>query len=672
MNACYTIYRFLIVNLIRVSVVLCCAAFPVCPLGAETDSLGTIQVKEESKSLREATHDTVVYSTVLHADDFSHRKTDLAEILSETTGIHIKRYGGLDQFATASLRGSSAEQVQVYLDDVLLNPASGGGVNLATIPLDNIESIEIYRGNAPARFGTNSIGGIIQIHTKEAQKKRTTQFSSSYGSFNTAEGSITHSQKIQSLSYLASYGFSHSDGDFTYLNDNGTRFTTSDDIIQKRNNNDYNKHFLTTKLGYDFQLPLGLKWTNHFFREDRGIPGLGNLLSDTANLSTTRNVTEFNLHWNPDLSIPVQWSLNPFMTYQKNQFSDALGEVGLGQQDNDDETLSYGTEWLTHLLLGRHQKWTFLLRYQGEQFKPENFLATPTTGQASTRNQIALSIEDELYFLEEKLIINPSFRFESIFNELSSNDPSITSLSSAETSNHYPVSGKIGAKYQIIKPLSLKGSFGHYYRIPDFFELFGDRGTIIGNPGLSPEKSYNVDIGLSLQQNKWNSEIAYFFNHVTDLIQFVQTSQFTIRAGNTNKAQIQGVEWGATYRPLSFLKLSTNYTFQWAKDRGNNPSTNNRFLTGRPQHEWNLNGIATHRWVSIFSNFNLIAKNFLDSQNILEATHRALLGAGFSVNPWSPLVATFEVKNLLSDRIADIYGFPLPGRSYFGKLSLNI
>src|SRR3989442_3256626 len=110
--------------------------------------------------------DATAFATVIRAEDFADRATSVPELLREAVGVQVKSLGG--EFATVSIRGSSAEQVVIYLDGVPLNHALGGGVNLADLPLGQVESIEVYRGFTPAGLPAASIGGAGLIHTRRA------------------------------------------------------------------------------------------------------------------------------------------------------------------------------------------------------------------------------------------------------------------------------------------------------------------------------------------------------------------------------------------------------------------------------------------------------------------------------------------------------------------------
>lgn len=635
------------------------------------ESLGEVQVRastETGPGASSPNYDSIAFTSVITAKDLEGRRTNLSEALEIQAGVQVKKRGGLDDFATVSIRGSTSEQVAVYVDGIPLGQGQGGAVNVATLPTDQIERIEVYKGAAPARFQTSAIGGVINIVTKKSNRARETKFAVSYGSFNTFEGTALQSQRFDKTSYQAGYTFTRSSGDFTFENNNGTPFNPNDDRIEKRRNNEFSRHNLLTKFSFDVRAhghaPLQFAINNQFFREDRGIPGLGTLTSNTADLSTTRDSFSIEVV-QPRIWRDLKLSFIPFLQYQKQQFSDPLGEIGLGTQDNDNDTFQYGASVIGETPVGRRQRLTATLDYRGEQFLPEEFTSPVTSQPHSVRNSASFGLEDEIALWDEKLILNPSVRTEHIFDD----------QGGAPSSSHHPFSGKIGAK---ILPwgdegiASFKTNFSRGFRIPSFSELFGDRGTFVGNPFLKPEKSLNWDIGAVARIAPVRFEISYYLNHIDDLIQLVQTSQFTVQAQNLTKARIQGVEAAVATTLFGHLDLTGNYTFQWAKDISGLPGLDGNFLPGRPRHEASARAALFNAWGRVFTDLTFQDGNFLDSQNILRVDHRLLMGAGFSITIPKQLTWGLEGKNLLNDRIEDVVGFPLPGRSLFGKLELKI
>ena len=78
----------------------------------------------------------------------------------------VVRTGSIGAFSTISLRGSNPDQVRIFLDGVPLNIAAGGGVDVSTLPLGDVERVEVYRGTSPLAFGESAMGGIISITTR--------------------------------------------------------------------------------------------------------------------------------------------------------------------------------------------------------------------------------------------------------------------------------------------------------------------------------------------------------------------------------------------------------------------------------------------------------------------------------------------------------------------------
>lgn len=618
------------------------------PIGAEEQSLGEVVVRKPTLRRGEPAEDAILSATVIEGDTLKGRKITLNEAVSESTGVHLRRYGGLEDFATLSIRGSTSEQSLIYLDGMLLNPAEGGGTNLATIPIDQIERIEIYRGAAPARLGTSSLGGVVSLKTKRGLEPRLTKLRGSYGSWNSWESGIFQSQNFRNSSYLVDYQLTRTDGDFSFLNDQGTPFNPSDDQREARSNNELARHNLLFK--FSKELPVGeLQVQETFLREDRGIPGLGSLTSTAADLSTTKTMTQFD--WSEE-----NWRLAPYFQYQKQQFSDPLGEIGLGIQENDNDTYTYGGDSSLEYLLGTAHHLTVVVGYRGEQFLEDS--GQPTS--KNLRNQGNIGLEDEMTFWEERLLLNPSFRLENIFNE-----------GTRESTQHLP-SGKIGARYQVTPPLSLKTNFARANRIPNFSELFGDRGSLIGNPDLVSESGWNWDIGSVVGQETYRWETTYFLNHAKNLIQFVQTSQNTARAENLTAARIQGVETSLWVPLFDFADVTANYTFQHPVNTSGLPGTSGKILPGRPQHEVSGQSSLFNHWGKLFTQLTYMDGNYLDSQNLLRISHRLLWSSGLSWSPTEWVTTSLEAKNLLNDQIQDVIGFPLPGRSYYAKVEFSI
>ena len=100
--------------------------------------------------------------------------------------------------------------------------AGGGGVDLGSLPVAGVESIDVYRGAVPARFGGNSLGGVLHLRTRSLGGQRRWRVQSSSGSFGTRQVNMSASMPFRALDLMVLADVNHSDNDFRFFDDNGT------------------------------------------------------------------------------------------------------------------------------------------------------------------------------------------------------------------------------------------------------------------------------------------------------------------------------------------------------------------------------------------------------------------------------------------------------------------
>jgi iron complex outermembrane receptor protein len=232
---------------------------------------------------------------------------------------------------------------------------------------------------------------------------------------------------------------------------------------------------------------------------------------------------------------------------------------------------------------------------------------------------------------------------------------------------------RIGARLSALPWLMIKGNLGRSHRSPSFFELFGDRGGVLGNTGLRAERGFTWDIGFraGTEVNAGTLEAVYFDHNYTDLIQFMQFSQGVGRAQNIGSARSRGVETTVRLRPVAAVTLSGNYTFQRAVDESEVPHQKGKILPNRPQHEAHMRGGIELRRVRAYYEYAFEDGNFLDRANLRPVQARHIQGCGLKVGLGHGIELTLEAKNVTDNQVADLWGYPLPGRSYFATLKSN-
>lgn len=108
--------------------------------------------------------------TVIEPGKYKGEQKSLPDLLREVPGVHVRNVNGIGQYTTVSVRGSTASQVGVFVDGVLTNLGGDAAVDISTIPIKNVARIEVYRGYIPARFSGTYIGGVINIVTQKPEK----------------------------------------------------------------------------------------------------------------------------------------------------------------------------------------------------------------------------------------------------------------------------------------------------------------------------------------------------------------------------------------------------------------------------------------------------------------------------------------------------------------------
>ena len=155
--------------------------------------------------------------TVIRPSDYKGEQKTLPELLKDVPGVHVRYVSGKGQYTTVTVRGSTAAQVGVFVDGVLSNLGGDAAVDISTIPVKNVERIEVYRGYIPARFGGTFMGGVINVVTKKPEKTNISASvgQSSWGGFNT---SLEITEPLGSGSLMVGINRDQSDGDFRYKN----------------------------------------------------------------------------------------------------------------------------------------------------------------------------------------------------------------------------------------------------------------------------------------------------------------------------------------------------------------------------------------------------------------------------------------------------------------------
>jgi iron complex outermembrane receptor protein len=635
---------------------------------------------------RRATDETTALAETLDVGDETRRFGTVSDALAPAVGVNVRSLGGPGSFGGASIRGSSSNQVPVYLDGVQLNAGGFDTVDLGALGLDAIDRIEIYRGHVPPSLPAAGIGGAIVLRTKEFERPYS-ELAASYGSFGLARLLALHANRVGGTRGLALVSASGAEGDFPYLDRNGTLHTTADDVVRRRRNN---AHVATEALiKVDGEAgPLSWILADDFGVKRQGIPGAESLPSRRASLRTLRNAASAAAELRLDENVALAGTASYLVL--TDELVDPLDEVGVGAGRTASRADAAGGGLA--LEVGATRRHAFAIRVDGRY---ERFAFADTGGIAvpapARRVTTGAALSDEWTPAPWFLLV-PALRLEHRASSFGGGDiPGHADTMPAARSSDVTVQPSLGARADVGRGFAVRLNVGRYVRAPDLGELYADRGMTVGNPELRPEVAWSADAGVSWQTENagvldvGRLEIAGFASAVRDLVVWVQNSQSTVRAENVGSAEIAGMEASGRVLLGDFVSIEANYTWLHAINRTDAPYLDGRRLPGRPVHElWarvELSDSFGAFAARISADVAYSGLTYLDQANLKDAgLGTALMGLAIGVTRIPErLELTLEARNLLDtisveDRrgrqrpISDFEGYPLPGRTLIATL----
>ena len=630
----------------------------------------------------------------------------LPEVLTRTPGAAVRSIGGLGQYSSISLRGSSSQQVAIFLDGVPVDASIAGLVDLSALPLDTLARLEIYRGHIPVQMGSAAIGGAINLVGLRHRGAPRTLARVGFGSFGSRELQLSHSRQLDPHQSLAvRVGYAGATGDFPFFDDNGTYFNPDDDAIRRRLNNGYDR--LLTQLRLDGRRGAWRYGAQQItLLKTQGLPGLGRAQSRNSRLDTV--TARLIGHARRSILGPGgELTLLGAATWDRSALHDPdTGSLGLGsnEQQSDGLDLFFSPTVRMPLWPQAFVTLTGDLRYQRHQSESP---ATPFGGGSSLRRRdsMGLGVQLDQHGFGGRLHLAMVHRLDSVTSRFAVPAGRGRFNDKGEDSQHQGWSPRAAVRITTLPWLQLRVSGGRYTRTPSLMELFGDQGFLVGNEGLRPEQGTAIDGGVVVDTGEGPfalyAQVAGFATWSEDLILWQMTAS-RVRPRNLSSAEVAGLETGISARAWDdLLRLQANYTFMHSSNGSDDPSAHGKPLPGRPAHQLFVRAAAATRWHGwwgelggeIFYTTELIGGSYLDSAARREAPLRNLQGAGLVLHlrphrqPGLEIRLAGEVRNLLDQivtqwrppapatapipvPVSDFIGYPLPGRSVWFTLTI--
>ena len=644
---------------------------------------------------------------------------NLSEALAQAPGMKIRESGGVGSDMQLMMDGFTGKHIKIFIDGV---PQEGVGSSfgLNNIPVNYAERIEVYKGVVPVGFGTDAIGGVINIITKKNRNKWFLDASYSYGSFNTHKSYQNFGQTFRSgLTYEINVFQNYSDNNY-YVDTPVKDFTTgaiNKKKIEhvKRFHDTYHNEAVIGKIGF-----VDKKWA------DRLMFGFtySHMYKDIQ--TGVRQEVVFGGKYRKG------YSIMPSLDYRKRDFFVRGLDVVLTanynkNMTNNVDTSSYEYNWRGEM---RPLRMPGEQSYQNTRSDNNNWNGTLTAnyriGKAHTftfnhvinafrrSNQSLLNEDSEANAIPKetrKNISGLSYRlmptehwnlsvFGKYYNQFIAGPVATSSAQDdyIRTTNSVSAMGYGAAgTYFILKSLQAKLSYEKAYRLPTNEEMFGDEDLETGDISLKPENSDNVNLNLSYNETFGKHSVyvegGLIYRNTKDYIQRnisdLSGGKYGATYVNHGRVETKGYNISVRYGFANWVSVGGNFTQMNVRDNVKTVTsgTNQESLTygaRMPNLPYQFaNSDVTFYWRNLWKKGNTLSVTYdnlymhsfplyseavgSESEFVVptQFSHNLTLSYGIQNGRYN---ISFECRNLTNEKLYDNFSLQKAGRAFYGKV----
>lgn len=644
---------------------------------------------------------------------------NLSEALAQAPGMKIRESGGVGSDMQLMMDGFTGKHIKIFIDGV---PQEGVGSSfgLNNIPVNYAERIEVYKGVVPVGFGTDAIGGVINIITKKNRDKWFLDASYSYGSFNTHKSYVNFGQTFQSgLTYEINVFQNYSDNNY-YVDTPVKDFTTgaiNKKKIEhvKRFHDTYHNEAVIGKIGF-----VDKKWA------DRLMFGFtySHMYKDIQ--TGVRQEVVFGGKYRKG------YSIMPSLDYRKRDFFvrglDLVLTANYNKNmTNNVDTSSYEYNWRGEM---RPLRMPGEQSYQNTRSDNNNWNGTLTAnyriGKAHTftfnhvinafrrSNQSLLNEDSEANAIPKetrKNISGLSYRlmptehwnlsvFGKYYNQFIAGPVATSSAQDdyIRTTNSVSAMGYGAAgTYFILKSLQAKLSYEKAYRLPTNEEMFGDEDLETGDISLKPENSDNVNLNLSYNETFGKHSVyvegGLIYRNTKDYIQRnisdLSGGKYGATYVNHGRVETKGYNISVRYGFANWVSVGGNFTQMNVRDNVKTVTsgTNQESLTygaRMPNLPYQFaNSDVTFYWRNLWKKGNTLSVTYdnlymhsfplyseavgSESEFVVptQFSHNLTLSYGIQNGRYN---ISFECRNLTNEKLYDNFSLQKAGRAFYGKV----
>jgi vitamin B12 transporter len=609
--------------------------------------------------------DTSVAGTVISGDSLRGAGLQSADVLRGQPGLSVVETGGMGAPSTASLRGATSAQTPVYLGGVRLNDDIAGTADLSLVPLWLIDRVEIYRGNAPIEADQLGIGGAVFFEPRKPHRAGA-EAGVLAGSFGARAGWANASVGDEQASALVGVRDEGAQNDYSYIDDRGTRFDSSDDVQRHRTNADV-RTLDVWALG-NASIGAGADTTLmvNGVRRDQGVPGLSLLPSRAARASFQRSLFAATVR------SPCQAQRDRCMLVAtsaallaSSAFEDPLSEIALGAPRLD--------------VRGNRSEQSVLARVDVS----DRTTLTPSVHAAVEHLDVVPVGSSGLYATRvlSRGALGAEFRATDwvAVKAVSSGECNGTSQQEAQFCDRVNPSGRLGIA---LGPPQLRAlaNIGRYVRVPTLGELYGMSALVRGNPSLAAEQAITLDTGLRASWGQWGPmqgaflDVFAFVRTSDDLVAWRRSSLGFVRPYNVGSARVSGIEALGGVAAFSGVRAEVSATLMDPRDTTATRTATNDILPFRsrlivsPHVEFRTQAFAPAgvNLARLDVRYVYQSSRYADEAGLVIIPSQASLDLEGELRFLGEhLLTRVRVANVLDQTRLDVIGYVLPPRACY-------
>lgn len=449
----------------------------------------------------QATNELAAATTVYTRKDIDRLQVKtLPELLQGTTGVDLTQQGGYGKLTDVFIRGTNSDNVLVLVDGIKVGSVTTGTSSFEFVPIDQIERVEIVRGPNSSLYGSEAIGGVIQIFTRKGSttgNKPNIVMDAGAGSYDTYRASGTVSGKWKNSWYTLGSSQIGTNGI------NATQPTPGAYGVDQPDHDGYNNTSVNARLGHRFDNKAEV---DAFFMRSQGTTWYdGNYQNKTGFINQVAGLTG-------SMNILDNWH-STLRLGQSNDYNNNFAPDG--SYSSSFYTTRWNATWLNKITLSDHHQLTLGSDYRLDQLNSSEQYSKTSRYDAGVFAELHSQVFDNHF-------INASVRYDN----------------NQQFGNY--VTGNFGWRYNWAHGISVLASFGNAFKAPSFNDLYYPN---YGNSSLKPEQSTSFETGLAGNHDWGQWQLRAYHTDIDNLITPVCNSvSYTCIAENIGKAKIEGVE----------------------------------------------------------------------------------------------------------------------------------